>query len=320
KERSGRRERHYSHHAHLVSKAINARNRGAKAVILVNGDIEDSGELVKFGSVAGPDDASILMVQVTNAVAEKWFAAAGKPLSELQKSIDGNGRPQSFVFPDSFKISLGVEIERKQATVHNVIGYLPGETDEYIIIGAHHDHLGPGFPGADDDASGVAAVREAARILYARRADLRRPVVIAFFGAEEWGLRGSAWCSRHLPPGVQRIVAALTLDTVGRRGVNAVSVVGKTIYPALGEVAARCLDAEGFDRGREIDRFAFAWGSDHYALHAAGIHAVDLFSSDYGVMHTPEDTPDHIDPEKLTRLARAAAAFALDLSRKGLPR
>jgi Zn-dependent M28 family amino/carboxypeptidase len=166
----------------------------------------------------------------------------------------------------------------------------------------------------------VAAVREAARILLDSRASLRRPVVIALFGAEEWGLRGSAHFVAHPPEGFPRIVACLSLDTVGQRGVEEVDVVGRSVYPALGSLAARCLAGAGLGTGRDIDKFAFAWGSDHYSFHRAGIPAVDLFSAEYRTMHTPADTPDTVDPAKVARVARAAAAFALAVSRDGPPR
>ncbi len=86
--------------------------------------------------------------------------------------------PDSFAFPDDLRVSLKVNIESTRATVNNVLAYLPGKTDEYIIIGAHYDHLGYGnvdslapsqigqiHPGADDNASGTAGVMELARLL-----------------------------------------------------------------------------------------------------------------------------------------------------------
>ncbi len=194
-------------------------------------------------------------------------------------------------------------------------GSEPALRGEAILLGAHHDALGPGFPGIDDDASGVAAVREAGRALAARPGALGRSVVLALFGAEEWGLRGSRAFAAAPPPDLPRIVAALTLDTVGDRAKGGVDVVGRTVHPGLAAVADRCLAAEGFRTGRDIDRHAFAWGSDHYALHVAGIPAVDLFSGDYARMHAPGETGDHVDAAKVVRIARAAAAFAMTLSR-----
>ena len=196
----------------------------------------------------------------------------------------------------------------------------PGLAGEAVLLGAHHDHLGPGFPGANDDASGVAAVREAARALLAAKGSLRRSVVVALFGAEEWGLRGSKEFIDHPPEGFPKVIAALTLDTVGQKGVADVNIVGASVYPAMGSLASRCLAGAGLKTGRDIDKFAFAWGSDHYSFHRAGVPAVDLFSAEYRTMHTAADAPDTVDPGKVASLARAAAAFALTVSREGLPR
>jgi hypothetical protein len=191
---------------------------------------------------------------------------------------------------------------------------------EAILLSAHHDHLGTGFSGADDNASGVAAVREAARALVARKDLLGRSVVFAYFGAEEWGLRGATAFATSPPAGFPRIVAAFNLDTVGARGEVHPAVVGRTVYPGLASVADRTLAAAGFTTGRDIDRFAFAWGSDHYALHRAGIPCVNLFAGDYRSMHTSADTVESVDAEKVSRIARAAAAWVLALSRGEVPR
>src|SRR5882672_1371860 len=131
-------------HAQLITKAINARNHGAKAVILVNGKLGENEEdqLTKFGSVNGPENAGIIFVQVKNAAAQEWFTAAGKSLADVQNEINTSSNPASFEFPANLRVSLSVNIESTRATVNNVLAYLPGKTDEYVILGAHYDHLG----------------------------------------------------------------------------------------------------------------------------------------------------------------------------------
>ena len=88
-------------HSQLVTKAINARNHGAKAVVLVNGKLADGEEdsLMRFGSVSGPTNAGIMLLQVKNSVAESWFQAADKSLTEVQQQINHMGKPVSFAFP-----------------------------------------------------------------------------------------------------------------------------------------------------------------------------------------------------------------------------
>src|SRR6201987_927836 len=194
-------------HAQLITKAINARNHGAKAIIVVNGKLGDGEEdlLTRFGSVSGPENTGILLVQVKNQVADQWFKAAGKSLAEVQGQIEHAMRPQSFVFPEQLHLSLNVDIETTRATVNNVLAYLPGKSDEYVIIGAHYDHLGYGnadslapsqigqiHPGADDNASGTAGVLELARLFAPMKGQLTRGIRFASFAGEELGLLGSA--------------------------------------------------------------------------------------------------------------------------------
>src|SRR5271165_3690219 len=166
-------------HSQLVTKAINARNHGAKAVVLIKGKLADGEEdsLMRFGGESGPTDVGIMLMQVKNAVAESWFQAAGKSLADIQQQINHLGKSASFAFPETLQLSLKVDIEATHARVNNVLAYLPGKTDEYIIVGAHYDHLGRGdsnslapsqigqiHPGADDNASGTAGVLELARL------------------------------------------------------------------------------------------------------------------------------------------------------------
>src|SRR5215471_4794817 len=157
-----------THHSQLITKAINARNHGAKALIVVNGKLGDGEEdlLTRFGSVSGPENVGIGMVQVKNSIADAWFQSAGKTLKDVQEQINSSGSPASFSFPANLHLALKIEIETTRATVNNVLAWLPGQSDEYVIIGAHYDHLGRGnfdslapsqigqiHPGADDNAS-----------------------------------------------------------------------------------------------------------------------------------------------------------------------
>src|ERR1700761_3014119 len=114
-----------THYSQLVSKAINARNHGAKALVVVNGKLSPAGEedlLTRFGSVSGPENVGIVMLQVKNSVADEWFKAAGKSsVADVQTAIDAAGKPASFAFPDSVKVGVTVGITVTRATVNNVL-------------------------------------------------------------------------------------------------------------------------------------------------------------------------------------------------------
>jgi hypothetical protein len=323
-ERSGGREKHYTHHAHLVSKAINARNRGAKAVILLSGDTGKEDKLVKFGSVAGPDNAGILMVQVANAVAEKWFAAAGKSLGDLQESINENTRAQSLVFPDSFSISLDVDIERKQATVHNVVGYLPGQTDEYIIVGAHHDHLGYGddsslapsqigevHAGADDNASGTAGVIELAKAFVRRGERPQRGILFMTFGGEEIGLLGSAHWAEHPTRPIEKAAAMINMDMIGRIRDSKVYVggvgTGSTFKPLIEQAEKQ--NGLKVDYSKETHS-----SSDHTSFAARQIPVLFFFSGLHSDYHKPSDTWEKINAEPAAQLLAMVGDIAASLA------
>src|SRR4029077_1700399 len=162
-------------------------------------------------------------------VAESWLQPTGKSLRDAQDQINSSTKPVSFAFPDTFRLSLKVDIETTRATVNNVLAYLPGQTDEYIVVGAHYDHLGRGnfdslapsqigqiHPGADDNASGTAGVLELARLLAAQRGQLKRSILFMDFAGEELGLLGSAeWVKNPTRP-LAKAVAMLNMDMIGR--------------------------------------------------------------------------------------------------------
>jgi hypothetical protein len=322
--RSGGREKHYTHHAHLVSKAINARNHGAKAIILVGGETEKEDKLIKFGSVSGPDNAGIIMIQISNAAAEKWFAAAGKSLADVRKSINDAGRAQSFLFPDSFSISLNVEIDRRQATVHNVLGYLPGEGDEYVILGAHHDHLGFGdenslapsqigevHPGADDNASGTVGVIELAK-MFARRAEkLPRGILFMTFGGEEIGLLGSAHWVEHPTRPLDKAVAMINMDMIGRIRDSKVYVGGVGSGSTFKPLLERAAKEHSFqvDYSKETHS-----SSDHTSFASKQIPVLFFFSGLHSDYHKPSDTWDKINGEGATQLLAMAGDVATSLA------
>jgi len=146
-EKSVFRGRDFTGHASLVSKAINARNHGARALLVVNDRAAHPKEedvLLRFGSTQGPEDAGIPVVQIKAAIAGAWLQSVGKSLNELQSKIDKALQPEQVVFPDTLQVTMHVDIERHLATVSNVVAFLPGQTDETIVIGAHYDHLGLG--------------------------------------------------------------------------------------------------------------------------------------------------------------------------------
>ena len=313
-------------HSQLVTKAINARNHGARAVVLVNGQLQPGEEdlLTRFGSVSGPKDAGILLVQVKNAEAEKWFAAAGKSMAELQGQINHGGKPASFAFPDAVRISVNVGIENTQATVNNVLAYLPGQTDEYVIVGAHYDHLGRGnfdslapsqigqiHPGADDNASGTAGVLELARYFAPMKGKLRRGILFANFAGEELGLLGSAEWVKEPTRSLDKAVAMLNMDMIGRIKDDKIYVGGV----GTGSTFAGLLKAAQNKAHLNIEYSLSGYASsDHTSFVGKKIPVLFFFSGLHSDYHKPSDTWEKINSEAAVRLLALVAGVTEELA------
>ena len=303
-------------HSQLVTKAINARNHGAKALVLANGKLGDGEEdlLTRFGSVSGPENAGIIFLQVKNAVAEGWLKSAGKSLAELQEQINASSKPASFALPENQTAALTVSIETTQATVNNVLAYLPGKTDEYVIIGAHYDHLGRGnfdslapsqigqiHPGADDNASGTAGVLELARLLAPQKGQLRRGILFASFAGEELGLLGSAaWVKEPTRP-LEKCVAMLNMDMIGRIKDQKVYIGGVGTGSTLKAVVEQAQKEENSGFKIEYSPGGYS-SSDHTSFVAKKIPVLFFFSGLHSDYHKPSDTWDKIDPDAAARL------------------
>ena len=313
-------------HAQLITKAINARNHGAKAVVLVNGKLGDGEEdlLSRFGSVSGPENAGIVLVQVKNDVADAWLKSAGRSLPDIQGQIDHSTKPQSFAFPERLQVTIHVDIETTRATVNNVLAYLPGKTDEYVIIGAHYDHLGRGnydslapsqigqiHPGADDNASGTAGVLELAGMFAPLKGQLQRGILFASFAGEELGLLGSEhWVQAPTLP-LEKAVAMLNMDMIGRIRDDKVYVGGV----GTGSTLQSVLRGAQADSGFKIEYSAGGYSaSDHTSFVTKRIPVLFFFSGLHSDYHKPSDTWDKINPQAAVRLIDVVGKAGLQLA------
>jgi hypothetical protein len=313
-------------HAAIVNKAINARNHGAKAVVIVNGSLgqgEEDDPLTRFGSVSGPENVGIILVQAKNKVAQSWFASAGKSLSGIQSQINAAGKPASFVFPDTLRLAIHVNIETTHATISNVLAYLPGQTAEYVIVGAHYDHLGYGYhdslapsqagqihPGADDNASGTSGVLELARLLTPLKGKLRRGILFESFAGEEIGLLGSAhWVSEPTRP-LGQAIAMLNMDMIGRVQNEKVYVGGVGTGSTFQAILTEAQKDSGFHI--EISPGGYA-ASDHTSFVARKIPVLFFFSGLHSDYHKPSDTWDKINAPDAARLLDVIAKVILRL-------
>jgi hypothetical protein len=311
----------FGQHEQFASKASNAKMHGAAAVILVSSAIDEKRPSLIVSE--GPDDAGVPFVQVEESVALPWFAAAGKPLASVFQTIEG-GKPDSFAFPPLLAIDANVDLVRDLKTVHNVDAYLPGTTDEYVIVGAHYDHLGLGgqyslapsmtgtvHPGADDNASGTAGVIELAR-WFSKQPKQKRGILFLTFAGEEEGLLGSAFWAAHPELPIEKAVAMVNMDMIGRvRGGKLYvggTATGSTLRALIQQLAAR-------NPGLNVDysEGPEAGSSDHTSFIAKSIPSLFFFSGLHSDYHKPSDTWDKIDAPDAAKVLQLVAEVADEL-------
>ena len=204
---------HFKFYSGLRKKAFHARKNGAIGMIVVSGPTSQvKNQLVPMRNDFAPTGSSIAAISITDAVAERWLAGNNKDLVELQKKFDSGEPSMGFDLLD-VKVSAKLEVEKIVGMGRNVIGRLQfGETpsEEVIVVGAHIDHLGTGTTatslakeseqqqihvGADDNASGVAAMLEIAEFMASLKEKegqtFRRDILFAGWSGEELGLHGS---------------------------------------------------------------------------------------------------------------------------------
>ncbi len=318
-------------HSQLITKAINARNHGAKALVVLNGKLGDGEEdlLTRFGSVSGPENVGIVMVQVKNAVADDWFKSAGKTLKDVQDQINSGTTPASFAFPETLHLGLKVDIETTRATVNNVLAWLPGQSDEYVIIGAHYDHLGRGnfdslapsqvgqiHPGADDNASGTAGVLELARLLAPQRGQLKRSILFMNFAGEELGLLGSAeWVKEPTRP-LAKAVAMINMDMIGRIKDEKVYIGGVGTGSTFKPILEQAQKEEPFKIEYSAGGYA---SSDHTSFVAKKIPVLFFFSGLHSDYHKPSDTADKINGPSAAHLLDLIDSVATQLASADQP-
>jgi len=198
----------------------------------------------------------------------------------------------------------------------NVVGRIPGngELDGVVVIGAHYDHLGFGgegslepdsraiHNGADDNASGVAALLEVARQMQDRRGQLKRDVVFVAFAAEERGLVGASNIVRSPPEGLvmEDVIAMLNMDMVGRLRDEKLSVLGGDSAEEWDELVGPLCERHGLVCSIGGDGFG---SSDQSAFFAADIPVLHFFTGTHSEYHKPSDDANLINAEGGARVA-----------------
>lgn len=301
----------YSDHSSIPNKASLAASKGAIALVLVNPpNWRNEDDITPFAKDARFMRAGIPVVQVRQPVGEAMLAAGklGK-LSELQKKIDADLKPQSAALAD-VKVKGDVVFKRTERSVRNVAAVLPGKgklAEEYVVVGAHYDHLGRGgtgslamftkdaiHHGADDNASGTAAMLKLAELAAAGGPQERSLLFIAFT-AEEIGLIGSEHFVANPPVPTAKMSGMLNLDMVGRIRDGNLQVGGSGTAPSFDKILEESV--AGLNLKLSTKSKGGRGPSDHMSFSKKRVPVLFFFSGLHADYHRPSDTADKINYE-----------------------
>ena len=333
---SPERRAELNRYAGLRYKALIAREHGAKALLVVTGpNSPGAGELASIAFDAGMTDSAIPAASISLKTAEALFAAAGKNLEEIQSQLDReNPHGESGFGLPGATVRLTTAVERIRRTDRNVIGILPPATSavatppEYLLVGAHYDHLGHGevgamkrkgeetaiHYGADDNASGAAVVLAMAQTLAQQRKNSpggERGIIFAFWSGEEIGLIGSSFYAEHPKVPLDQIVAYLNFDMVGRMRENKLSIQGIKSSSSWNKLLEKRNVAAGFQLILQDDPYL---PTDSTTFYLKEIPFMNFFTGSHEDYHRPTDTADTLNYEGLARISRFASALASDLA------
>lgn len=340
--------------ARNLRKALMAQERGAVAVLFVSdihnhpesGDFEratarywpsNPRRIERFTLATWVDRVRIPALQISPEIAEMLLQPTGESFADLAAAAEAEGGMEPLAIPDR-EISLTAAVNRHIVPDRNVVALLEGSdpalADEWVIISAHYDHDGADgeriLNGADDDGSGIVALIEIAEA-YARAAEKgirpRRSILFAAWNSEERGLLGAwAYTEDPLNP-LDRTVAVLNMDMVGRneevpagegrrfRGLepqtaesnnNSVNIMGYSYSPDL----VRTIEMSNTDIGLKLkmtydnNPSQLLRRSDQWPFLQNGVPAVFVHTGLHPDYHTENDVPERINYDKMERIAR----------------
>lgn len=311
-----KRRQELNRYAGLRYKAMIAREQGARGILFVTGpNSPNAGELAGLSFDSTQAGSGIVAASISSNVA----CAILPDLKAAQSALDKEDphAPGGFALTTArVKIATAVEYIRKED--RNVFGYLPptANAKEYVIVGGHYDHLGFGesgpkliHNGADDNASGVAAIMELAGSL-AKSGERARGVLFAFWSGEEIGLIGSSHFVEHPTLPLSNAVAYLNFDMVGRLSENKLLLQGVGSATAWRRLIEKRNVAAGFNAVLQEDPYL---PTDTTSFYPKGVPVLSFFTGSHDDYHKPTDDADKLEYEGLVRITKFAQGIISDL-------
>lgn len=303
--------------AGIRRKAQIARDMGAAGILVA---LTAPGEVPKIGAEGRAAGAGLPILTVRRSVAEEWLKSAGRSLPEVMTALESGA--QSFTLP--VQANMQADLQKVTKTTANIVGLLEGSDptlkNEIVVIGAHMDHLGMGGPsslatdkspaihyGADDNASGTAGVLMLTDYFQSRIQKPKRSILFICFSAEELGLIGSMHYVNNPILPLDRTVAMLNMDMIGRMRNNQLTVIGTGTSPAWNLLLEEANKTGNFQISRNESGFG---GSDHQSFYMKNIPVLFFFTGIHEDYHRPSDTADKINAQDMVRILGLVAGCA----------
>ena len=328
------RRQQLNRYAGLRYKAMQAREQGAKAFLVVAGpNSPNAGKLIPLDFDSSLADSGVVAASISDTVANTLFAPSGKNLKDVQSGLDVEN-PHflgQFPLPD-VKVKIVVSVEKVKKTDQNVIALLPPpeltDETEYIIVGAHYDHIGHGeigslarkgeegqiHNGADDNASGTAVVLDLATTLseaYQEHPEkFRRGVIFALWSGEELGLIGSTHFVKEPVVPLEKVVAYINFDMVGRLRENKLILQGVGSSSMWTKLIEKRNVPIGFSLTLQEDPYL---PTDVTAFYPKEVPVLSFFTGGHEDYNRPTDDPETLNYTGIERIARLAHGIVSDL-------
>ena len=297
-------------------KARTAARHGAVGLLIVSlpNDPNPQKTILSVLDGSGKQDENFPQVHIDIPVANDFLFGSGYNLKDLQTKIDSIKKPVSFKLNSAVEISVQAQYTKQQPTM-NVVGLLegtdPGMKNEYLVVGAHLDHVGSQAgeifaPGANDNASGSAAVLEIANAFLNGKVKTKRSVIFILFASEELGLIGALHFVNHSPVALEKIVGMINLDCVGSG--DSIQVGNGKSSPILWNIAHQ---KDSSYTKMMVETTWKGGGADAGPFHDKKIPAIYFVTTNgYAHLHYMTDTPETLNKslfEKITKLAYLTA-------------
>jgi aminopeptidase YwaD len=295
----------------IRGKVLVAKDHGAAGVLVVSSPgVDKDDKLIGLHSENNDVTSGIPVINIKREVGNMLLSSTGYKMDSLEKILNKTRKPFTVLLPVT--VTGSAEIILKKARTENVVGILEGSDpvlkNEYMVIGAHYDHLGMGGPGsgsrtpdtvavhngADDNASGTAMVIELAGKLAGGKEKPKRSVIFVAFSGEEMGLLGSKYFTDHSPVDMKKIKAMFNFDMVGRfdKEKNSISVSGTGTSLEGDSVILMYEGTLPFKVTHSPDGYG---PSDHAAFYSSNIPVFYFSTGAHTDYHTPIDDADKLD-------------------------